>query len=431
MIHDLFSKINLAVIIYSLVSGAVVVARPICGTLFLQKSEVQTLVDIDAVKQWLKWEQQANFAIFRKSAEPVLVPHLQVDATALTTTLLPSAPTNLKSLIGSGEVISWFKHPANKNQRIPYFHETSKNHLSTYFTASRSLAVILENNVYTLKMATDYPHGPNTAFRPGKGSTQEDVQDGINRMHYIEKVDAQIGTDQDLILAKEVAIVADKKTGEGYLFRDLSFMNDGNYYLPALSLPYVGRQIAELNHENADLFWKKNYAAVLGRAKAKLLLRYGLQMETPNAQNMLIQLDRNLRPTGAIVFRDISDSILIEAVATGLGETETLENDLKLGVRNGASIEPFWWNSAWHFDEAGTDSIAKSTLENWGQAHDEAYKKEIETALSIQLDAFKNIDKNKKFDAAMSSSAVRAKLSSYRQRQILKYKTLQLIHREF
>ncbi len=405
-----------------LFANSVSFAIPLCKNIFLQRAEVSAVVQLDAVKQWLQWEQKSNFSIFRKSSDPIAVQNISVSPSAVDVTILNSAPQNLRSIITKGDFVSWFKHPYNTLKTLPYFNETSKRSLETFFTASRSLAVILGENVFTLKMGTDYPHGPQGQYQPGKATTKEDIMDGINRMNYIEKVDDAIGKDQGLILAKEVAMVAEKQSGEGYLFRDISFMNDGNYYLPALSIPYAGREIAKLNNQDPDLFWKDNYATLLGKAKAKLLLRYGLQMETPNSQNMLIQLDVNLKPTGVIVFRDISDTILIEAVAEGLGEANTLQKDKELGVENGNSIQPYWSNSAWRFDEAGKDSFSSPTLANWGAAHDNAYLTEIEKALSVSLSQFKHIDNNPAFNSFMSSDIIKNKLKQYRLEQIRKQK---------
>jgi hypothetical protein len=399
-------------------------ALPVCRNLFSQRPDVAAFVSIDGPRQWLEWEQKANFSIFRKSSAPLAVEKIAIDKNSLNVTFLKSAPENLRSLIleKNGNT-NWFKHPFNTLSTLPHFTETSTESLTTYQTASRSLALILGNNVYTLKMGADYPHGPKGQYQPAKASTKEDIVDGINRMSYVEKVDSKIGIDPTLILAKEIAMVADKKTGEGYLFRDLTFMNDGNYYLPALSIPYVGREIARLNNEEPNSFWEKNYAELLGRAKAKLILRYGLQMETPNSQNMLIQLDVNLKPTGVIVFRDISDTILIKAVAEGLGESATLQKDIELGVENGTSIMPYWSNSAWRFDEAGIDSFTNTTLQSWGRTHDIAYTQEIEKALSVDLSEFKNrVDNNTTFNKFMSTDIVKQKLKKHRQQLILELK---------
>lgn len=391
-----------------------VFALPVCRNLFTQSAAVSAFVNVDAVKQWLLWEQKANFEIFRKSELPIQVNKSIVNVSEVNIHIMDGTPNVLKSLIVNDSGISWFKHPYNTVAKIPYFNDTPTDKIPVFLTASRSLALSLGQNVFTLKMPTDYPHGPKGQYQPGKASTKEDILDGINRMEYVNRVDREIGNDSLLILAKEVAMVADKKTGEGYLFRDLSFMNDGNYYLPALSIPYVGREIAKLNNEDPNQFWQKNYAALLGRAKAKLLLRYGLQMETPNSQNMLIQLDSNLRPTGKIVFRDISDTILIEGVAQGLGEAKVLEKDATLGVENGNSIQPFWSNSAWRFDEAGTNSFSAKILRLWGLEHDQAYLKEIEQTLGINLNHIQYVDNNASLNQLMGSDIVKAKLKNYR-----------------
>lgn len=391
-------------------------AAPVCRDIFYYNPEVAALVNSDPVKQWLAWEQQDNVQVFRKSNAPVLVPVTNVDPASVDVTYLNSAPPVLHNLIQQGKDVRWFKHPYNTKDTVPHYNDPQQTTLSTYATASRSLAIILGKNIFTLKMPTDHPHGPDVPASKKKGTVKEDITDGINRMSYIARVDRKIGQDPTLILAKEVATVADKKTGEGYLFRDLSFMNDGHYYLPALSIPYAGRKIAWLNHQEPELFWKKHYAEVLGRAKAKLLLRYGLQMETPNSQNMLIQLDHDLRPTGVIVFRDISDTVLVDGVARGLGEELTLRQDAAKGVENAYEIKPYWSNSAWKFNQAGDDSFDQDTLNQWGWAHDKAYVEELGKALDMDLSQFTWIDQNPDFDKLMSSYPVQLKLKAYRQK---------------
>ncbi|MBC7370546.1 MAG: hypothetical protein H7326_03215 [Bdellovibrionaceae bacterium] len=405
--------ISLVLLAATLSLTNVAMAAPGCGQLF-GKYKIGNIVESEPFEQWLIWEQEANFSVFRKTRELIKVPVSHVPKETVDITYLNSATPSLRKLIGSGDSISWFKHPYNSVKSIPHFEDKADTEVYAALTASRSLGIRVGEDYYTLKMPTDRPHGPKGQYQPAKATVKEDIMDGINRMTYIERVDAQIGLDPQLLLAKEVAMVADKTTGEGYLFRDLSFMKSGNYYLPALSIPYVGREIADYNHKKTDEFWKANYAELLGRSKAKLLLRYGAQMETPNSQNMLIELDGNLKPTGRMVFRDISDTILIVEVADALGETATLRKDAEIGVENGHSIQPYWSNSAWRFDEAGDKSFSHETLKNWGDAHDAAYKKEIEKALNVNLSKFTTIDNNQEFDNFMASPIVRQKLKQYR-----------------
>lgn len=268
-----------------------------------------------------------------------------------------------------------------------------------------------------MKAPTDYPHGPKGEYQWGKTNTKDDIDSARLRSSYIDNIDAKIGLDPKLILAKEILTVADKKTGHGYLIRDISFMKDGNYYLPAFSLPYAGRRIAQLNQQHPSRFWGEHYAALLGRSKAKLLLRYGLQMETPNPQNMLIQLDRNLKPTGVLVFRDVSDSFLVKQVAEALEETKAIKRDYAVDYKPHRRLIPFWENSAWRLDEAGSYSYSAKTLEGWGFMHDFAYKTEVEEALGVEI-MVKDGDIIKSTQEFLFSDLGRAKLKQYRRKQL-------------
>jgi hypothetical protein len=169
----------------------------------------------------------------------------------------------------------------------------------------------------------------------------------------------------------------------GFVLRDLRAMKKGHHYLPALSIPYEGNAIAsELGTTMAELF-KKTYAEDLGRAKAMLLLRYGIQMSTPNPQNMLIELDENYKPTGKILFRDISDTRLIEPIAKHLAPEvrAALEIDQKAGFPIDQKIYPFWSNSSWRLDEAG---IPKKVVADWGESHDRSFAKTILEELGLE-----------------------------------------------
>ena len=75
----------------------------------------------------------------------------------------------------------------------------------------------------------------------------------------------------------------------------------------ALSLPFVGGPIARRHGVDPEGCWGQHFAEPVGRGKARLLARYGLWVETPNPQNLLVQLDRQLFPTGKLVFRDVGD----------------------------------------------------------------------------------------------------------------------------
>lgn len=392
------------------------VAAPICRHIFNLNEAALALVSDDPYQQWVTWEQSSNFARFRRSGEPMMIRKSYVKSDSVTVTYFEGVPEKLKHLIQPLTNVAWFNHPYNQIQTLPHSQDKAIAYLKTDETASRSVSFTLDQNIYTIKMGVSHPNGPKDGQSKAKADTKEDIADGINRMEYIEKVHREVGSDPELILAKEIAMVADKATGQGYLLRDISFLNSGNYYLPAFSIPYAGRDIALFNHTSPEHFWKHAYASLLGRAKAKLLLRYGLQMETPNSQNILIELDSNLKPTGRLVFRDISDTVLIDNVAQGLGSVEAILKDFASGSDLSRTIKPYWKNSVWRFDEAGPQSFSADTLKDWGQAHDNAYKAEIERTLDVSLKQFDQVDKNAELDKYMDSEYIFKRIQAYRLR---------------
>src|SRR5262249_16287238 len=141
-----------------------------------------------------------------------------------------------------------------------------------------------------------------------KTRLREETEWSIGSCEPVDRIDALLGPDPSIHLVREVVALLVRGSETACLVRDLRRFQDGHHYLPALSLPWVGRQIARRHGEGSGEFWGRHYAAPVGRAKARLLARYGLWYETPNPQNVLIQLDRGLVPTGVLVFRDIGDT---------------------------------------------------------------------------------------------------------------------------
>lgn len=119
------------------------------------------------------------------------------------------------------------------------------------------------------------------------------------------------------------------------MIRDVNVLNDGHYYLPGHSIPYVGEQLAKLNGLTIDQFMVDHYAGPVGRAYADMLLNFGLRPEYHNPQNVLIQLDRKLKPTGKIVFRDLSDTNFVKQIIDHLPNADLLraqEERLKVKI---------------------------------------------------------------------------------------------------
>ncbi len=140
------------------------------------------------------------------------------------------------------------------------------------------------------------------------------------------------GADAELIIQTELLSVTEldtirpggqERVGDGMQVRDLSGLDASKIYIPPISIPFLDLQLKTLRRrfdciEDAAWrdFWKEAYAARIGRAKALFLLRYGLQMGSPNAQNFLLEFDGMAAagaagvPTGRVVFRDLGDAYL-------------------------------------------------------------------------------------------------------------------------
>jgi hypothetical protein len=368
-------------------------AAPACSALFEEQTPaVKKIVMADPYLQWREWEQSANNVQFRKLENYALLEVSAVPSKTAEIKKSPGASPELEKLFINGTNVVWPKHPYNTADAIPHFNDPAHPTLNikAYFTASRSMSIETDSGAFTIKMGTNHPHGKNSPVSKEKISTKEDIDKALLRTQYIESVDAKIGKDPDLIIAKDVFSVADKKTGEGFIVRDVSFLKDGFYYLPAFSIPFVGRKIAKLNNRPFVDFWAENYSAVLGRAKAKLLLRYGFQMETPNPQNMLRQFDRNLRPTGVTVFRDISDTNFVGPVAEALGEKQALLDERAAGYEPDGIIILQGSNSHGFFNSAGENSFKTSDLVEMVRAHDYAFRKEIERLLGVRIPSVSN-----------------------------------------
>ncbi len=330
----------------------------------------QTLVpDPDPVAQWLDWEQQANLVGFRTSTEPLEIDVVEVPREELEIQILPGASEAIVRRFLRGDRVCFPRHPLNRDSSVAWFDATPSERWTARFTSSRTLALPGPESgdlLTSLKLATDHPH-PHF-LQPEKTQLREEAIDAVRWVRTLARVDRLLPTLEGVGLITEVLVILAAGRESGVLVRDLSRFQDGNYYLPALSIPWVGRQIARLHGEDFAEFFGAHFAAVVGRAKARLFARYGLWYKTPNPQNVLLQLDRSLLPTGTLLFRDVGD-----------GEFGT-DADSALEIpwtRVTGPLRPETCNSFWAFDEAGDHSIDATTLSDWYARHDAAYADEL------------------------------------------------------
>ena len=103
--------------------------------------------------------------------------------------------------------------------------------------------------LFSLKLATDHPH-PD--FRqPEKTKLRAEAFDAVGWAWVLARIDQLLGPIEGVALVPEVMIVLAAGREGGFLLRDLRLFQDGHYYLPALSLPFVGGAIARRHGADA------------------------------------------------------------------------------------------------------------------------------------------------------------------------------------
>ena len=317
--------------------------------------------------QWLLWEEQSNFAGFRTPTGAVELELAAVPRSDVVVELAADAPRALADRFLAGDRVLLPRHPLNRDASVAFSSAPTAERWPARFTSSRTLVVEHGSAApFALKLATDHPHP--AVCQPEKTRMATEVEEALHFAAHVRAVDARLGGDPELIVLTESLGVRVRGGETGFLVRDLARLCDGCFYLPAFSIPFVGRALAALAQREFAAFWADAYAEPVGRAKARLLARYGLQYVTPNPQNILVQLDRVLRPTGAIVFRDLADTDFVTDSARACGAAWT---------RVTAALAPETANSFWAFDQAPDSPAGPETLERWYARHDRAYVAEL------------------------------------------------------
>jgi len=331
--------------------------------------EAPLRVDPDAVAQWLEWETNANLVGFRTQAEPVEVEVAWVPRDALEIHVLPGAPLEIVDQFLRPDHVCFPRHPLNTDPTVAFSDAPVRERWTARFTSSRTLALPGPESgarLASLKLATDHPH--RAFLQPEKTRLREEAVDAVAWVRVIDRIDHRLEPLEGVALVSEVLVVLVVGGESGFMVRDLRLFQDGHYYLPALSIPFVGPQIARSLGEDFEALFGEHFAEAVGRAKARLFARYGLWYETPNPQNLLLQLDRDLRPTGTLVFRDVGD---------GECATDAFTASDAPWTRVTADLRPETETSFWAFGEAERNSIAGDTLARWYVRHDDAYFGEL------------------------------------------------------
>jgi hypothetical protein len=295
----------------------------------------------------LRWERAVTVPRWNQRQAGSVLPVLRVPQTSISSEwILATGSINSPSNEYLNSVQSfflttqdgksiWLKHPYNLSDKVPFSNQQPErgDQLIADHTASRSVVTTIDGRKVGVKMPTDHPFGPIGAVQPTKIELYADIRYAVPRSRVIQELDSELTSDTKNRVLLEIGAVFENKSRNGFILRDLSPLGDGNYYFPAHVVPTVyGKQVAQSNGNASESdFWNQHWAQRMGEFQAHILLRWGISLRALNPQNFLIQLDRDLKPTGVIFWRDIAESHIVTSMMKAKGFDWAITQDQAWG----------------------------------------------------------------------------------------------------
>lgn len=282
----------------------------------------QVLAITEGAKTLVLMETRANAAGFRSNA-PVKMYHVEIPLKLMSVDFARRLdPKIAQSLVFEKEgqkYVRWILNPEDTKwgkELLEYFkviHNLDlvpKEYFIGYKTASRSyIAENPENGaLFSVKSSTNNTGG---AWRDKKQPVGEAV-DGRLLSDYLAAQNRKRKFESFMIM-DEPAILKVTDVDQAVVIRDIGSLKSADnkfYYLPGFSVLHdkVGSEIARRNgSDDPYRYWTEHYVKVAGKALGELAARTGLQFDSPHSQNFLVEMDANLKPTGRLVLRDMSD----------------------------------------------------------------------------------------------------------------------------
>lgn len=277
-----------------------------------------------AAEQLVKWETGAN-AVSKRSSDLIRVEHYEIPLKLLTADFEKSMDPALRDsiiFVKNGEKhVRWLINPEDSKWHLEVkafldkhkIDSSPKRFFDGYLTASRSMILVNPDNgaTFSLKVSTDKTGGKWT----DKKQTWTDAVQVRNMNKYVSSTLPNMQTEK-LVIMDEPLAMGIKELDQAMIMRSLGDLPaDDHYYLPAFSALHekVGDDIAKLNgSKNTVQFWEKNLVEPIAHAMAEYFAFTGAWYDSPHAQNFLIELDRDMKPTGRVVMRDLGDAFLLE-----------------------------------------------------------------------------------------------------------------------
>lgn len=275
-------------------------------------------------QQLVTWETKAN-AVSARSDEIIRVEHYEIPLRLLEQDFDANLDTNIKNSLfftKNGETyVRWLINPEDSKWHLEVkaflekhkIDSTPKKFFDGYLTASRSMIIVNPTNgaTFSLKVSTDKTGGKWT----DKKQTWVDAKQVRNMNRYVKETLPKVET-ETLVIMDEPLAMGIKDLDHGMIMRSLNDLpDDEHFYLPAFSALHEGEgaRIAKLNGAtDPSRFWEKHLVEPVAKAMAEYFAATGSWYDSPHAQNFLVELDREMKPTGRIVLRDLGDTYILE-----------------------------------------------------------------------------------------------------------------------
>jgi hypothetical protein len=179
-----------------------------------------------------------------------------------------------------------------------------------------------KGRLYSVKTGVTHVGSRNQIFA-GKQYLEANSTMAMLRSQVVREIEAKrtfAQRDHTFLTQVEILTVTAKCKSEkgvirdGFQVRDITGMRSDCSYLPAHAIPYSDNVFFKLSQSgggfsvNPDVeFWREHFSIPCGRAKARMLLEFGLIHSSANAQNFIVALQRYGELAGFIL-RDIGDT---------------------------------------------------------------------------------------------------------------------------
>lgn len=278
------------------------------------------------VTQLVVWETKAN-AVATRSSDIFDLKHYEIPMRLLEydfTAQLDSAIKDSLVFEKNGETyVRWVINPEDtlyhsKIQKMLIdagLDGEPKSYLKAHLTASRSMIAYNPHNQisFSIKVSTNHTGGNWT----DKKQTWDDAKQ-IRRISDAMKEISERMNFSTLVIMDEPMAIGVPNLDQGMIVRSLNDVPGGQtYYLPGFSALHgeEGERIARLNGAtDVAEYWKTHYNDQLAKALAEFTSTSGVFYDSPHSQNFMVELDKNLKPTGRIVLRDFGDAYVIQAI---------------------------------------------------------------------------------------------------------------------